>query len=273
MGFGPSILLTPQFSEQFSNLHRKDRYNDVHDWESKQLKLINKFNIHKVLEIVCDRVESLKSNPNDKVSRNELGNCMRKLAQGIHRYNEEMTGQHVRYSNRQVDCKLLQVQADSQAIAMRIDDIRDKEQLSPEGIAKFKKVAQEFLDVNRPFTKKLVKAINGEVLDDIELENGFNQATSKLSRFKDFFLSNLWWIPVGAANGAIAGAVAGGVVGAYTPIPIATVPGIAVGAGLGAVAGGVFGGVALGIAAVKHAYKKEEYNVYVKSKYLEITFE
>jgi hypothetical protein len=271
MGFAPSILLTPQFSEQFSNLHGNDRY--VPEWEIKQLKLINKFNIHKVLVIVCDRIESLKSNPNDKVSRNELGNCMRKLAQVIDRYNTEMAEQHVRYSNFQYDRKLLQVQADSQAIAKKIDDIRDKEQLSPEGIAMFKKVAQEFLDANRPFHKTLGKAINGEDLDDIELENGFNQATSKLSRFKDFFLSNLWWIPVGAANGALAGAVAGGVVGAYTPIPITTLPGIVVGAGLGAVAGGVFGGVALGIAAVKHASKKEEYNVYVKSKYLGITFE
>lgn len=257
--------------QEASNRLDDDRDNDVHVWENKQLQLIEECKIIKVLDIVCGRLESLIPNPNDKNSRNEFGNSLRLLAARIDRYFSSAKMQHLRYANLQVHSKLQQVQADSQTIANKLDDICDQEQLSTEGVVKFKEVGQDFLNACRPFYEQLLRAMKGEDLSDIKLDNGLKEATSKFRRFKDFILRKWWWILIAISNGASTGAIAGGVVGAYTPIPVTTLPGIALGAGAGALAGAVGGGAALCIKAIIQANKKE-FEVHVESKYKQITF-
>lgn len=235
-------------------VERDHDLNHAHVWEKEKLHLIKEYKIHKVLDQVCARLESCLHNPNDSNSRNELGNAIRLLAARIDHYNQ-MTS-NMSFNDITLDLNLLHIQSDCQAIIDWINEVKDEQQLSEEGIATFKEIAEDFLNENRQFCSKLLKATDElEYMSDFELYNGFERLKEKFRRFKEFFVNNWWWIPKAAIYEAVTGAATGGLsrgyVGGWMPYSIAV--GAAIGFIKGAATGAVSGTTSLLTGAAKFA--------------------
>lgn len=209
------------------------------------------------MEQVCLRFESLLRNPNDSISRKELGNALRLLTARIDRYYQ-LTG-HLPFGDIVLNRNLMHIKSDCEVIADWINKVNGEQQLSEGGIATFKDIGQEFLTSHREFCLKLLQATNEhENMSDIEVHNGFEKAKEIFRRFKEFYVNNWWWISKAAISGGIEGALTGGLsggsVGGCMPIPMAV--GAAVGFVRGSTIGIVSGTAFLFIGAMKYAIRK-----------------
>ena len=178
-----------------------DREIDFYSCWNKQLQLIKNCKILLLLEQVCVRLESLKSNPNVSTARNELVNTFCKLATQIDLYQQKSGQLH--FGDIELDRKLLALQPKCSEIANKIDHFVEEDQLSTE---EFRVLAQEFLDIYRPFYVKLLKAINGgDYVSDSEVKTTFERIKEWLQRFTNFLIKHRERIFKSADSGADVG--------------------------------------------------------------------